>query len=104
MTSCKCLRCSAVVSVRRPGVLARTRLVLAWGFVAAMIAGAGLTGPFLVMVAPFLFVIGSAFISTAHAALEDPLCPRCGASLPAETVLRHATEEKKSSPERALAA
>lgn len=89
-TPCTCPRCSTRFTPRRPGVLAWTRLVLSWAFVALMVALGGMTGPFLVVFSPFIMIAGMSFITPAHAAVRnEPRCPECRAILPAETPRRH---------------
>ena len=69
-------------------------------FVALMILGGGMTGPFLVMLSPFFIVAGMSLITPAHAAVRyEPQCPTCRAILPAETARDHApTQEGFRSP------
>jgi hypothetical protein len=73
-----CPGCHAHVSPIRPGLLARASVPFAWLYCALMVLGGGLTGPFLLVVTPFLVLAGSSMIRTAHeAAFRAPHCPRC---------------------------
>ena len=89
-----CPRCSSHRIVR-PGLLDRLGVVAAWVFAMGAVAIGGLTGPFLLMAFPFLFVIGTLIPAAHQRAFEPPKCADCG-------VVREDSPEEKPVPVLAL--
>lgn len=77
-SSVSCPHCGAL-AVRRPSPLWRLAVVPAWIVSGLMVLGAGMIGPFILVVVPLLFAGGVGLLSTVHAqASAPPECEACG--------------------------
>lgn len=82
---CVCPACQATVVPRRPTFLDRVAYVLAWAYCLLAVFAGGLMGPFLLLVAPVLGLLGAGLLGPLHArAFDDPRCPACGRYFPVE--------------------
>jgi hypothetical protein len=74
-----CPHCRASLPAPRSRLLGYLVVIGAWITVMAMVFGAILLGPAILMVIPFLFAGGASLITIAHAwAFDDWTCDACG--------------------------
>lgn len=74
-----CPHCHHHTHLVAPAAWTRGFVAVAWVVVAAMVFMAGMIGPFIMLVAPFLAACGMGLISGAHALAGEPAtCGSCG--------------------------
>lgn len=74
-----CPHCHTESHIVAPAAWTRVLLAFAWVSAAAMVLCAGMIGPFILLVVPFLFASGAGLVAGAHAlASEPPTCGHCG--------------------------
>jgi hypothetical protein len=74
-----CPHCRASLPAPRSRLLGSLVVGLAWTVVMAMVFGALLIGPFIMLIIPFLFAAGVSLITVAHEwAFPDWTCAACG--------------------------
>ncbi len=74
-----CPHCHQHTHLVAPAAWTRGFVALAWVVVAAMVFMAGMIGPFIMLVLPFLAACGMGLISGAHALAGEPAtCASCG--------------------------
>src|SRR5690349_21743612 len=74
-----CPHCHHHTHLVAPAAWTRALVVVAWIVAAAMVFAAGLIGPFIMLVLPFLGACGGGLIAGAHAlAFAPATCDRCG--------------------------
>lgn len=65
-------------SLRRPPRAGALLVALAWAFVAALLFGSALIGPFIMFALPVIFAVGTSVVRCAHeAAFAPTTCARC---------------------------
>lgn len=74
-----CPHCHHHTHLVAPPAWTRALVAVAWVVAMGMVFMAGMIGPFIILVLPFLGVVGGGLIGGAHAlAGEPPTCGRCG--------------------------
>ena len=81
MTHTTCPRCQHHAPVRRRSPLWWGVLVAAAVTFTVLVLAAGMIGPFIVGVVPFLAAAGFAFGPLHTILAEEPTCPKCGRAL-----------------------
>ena len=97
-----CPHCHHHTHLVAPAAWTRGFVALAWVVVAAMVFMAGMIGPFIMLVLPFLAACGMGLISGAHALAGEPAtCGHCGKIVDAAAATRGVAV--RAAPARAAA-
>lgn len=99
-----CPHCHHHTHLVAPAAWTRAFVAVAWVVVAAMVFMAGMIGPFIMLVVPFLAACGAGLISGAHALAGEPAtCGRCGKIVDEAAAARRTAGGRAAAPVRVTA-
>lgn len=99
-----CPHCHHHTHLVAPAAWTRAFVAVAWVVVAAMVFMAGMIGPFIMLVVPFLAACGAGLISGAHALAGEPVtCGSCGKIVDEAAAARRTAGGRAAAPVRVTA-